>query len=146
MIGIEKIDHICIAVGDLEKAMETWGAFLGKTEPDLVYRHDLEAIHVARYCVGEVAYELMASTREGSDVDRFIKKRGEGVMLVSFKVPDTAAAIGILQKNGFEMIDLEPRIWGNSQYAFLNPKFMNGVLVEVIDEALEETSSESPAD
>ncbi len=143
MIGIEKIDHICIAVQDLEKAMEHWGLFLGKNEPDLVYRHDPEAIHVARYNVGEVSYELMASTRDGSDVDRFVKGRGEGVMLVSFKVPDTVAAIKILQENGFEMIDKEPRIWRNSRYAFLNPKFMNGVLVEVIDEALEGTSSES---
>ena len=134
MIGIQKIDHICIAVKDLEKAMELWGRFLGKTDPDLVYRHEPEAIHVARYYVGEVGYEIMASTREGSDVDRFIKKRGEGVMIISFKVPDTEAAISILKENGFEMIDQEPRTWQNSRYAFLNPGFMNGVLVEVIDE------------
>ncbi len=146
MIGIEKIDHICIAVQDLEKAMELWGRFLGKSEPDLIYHHEPEAIHVARYNVGEVGYELMASTREGSDVARFVKGRGEGVMIISFKVPDTVAAIKILQENGFEMIDQEPRLWRNSRYAFLNPKFMNGVLVEVIDEGMEGTSSESTPD
>jgi methylmalonyl-CoA/ethylmalonyl-CoA epimerase len=133
MIGIEKIDHICIAVRDLEKAKRVWEPFLGKSRPDLEYRHDQEAIDVARYYVGEVGYELMASTREGSDVDRFIRKRGEGVMLVSFKVPDTVDAMKKLREAGFEMIDREPRRWGNSRYAFLNPGFMNGVLVEVID-------------
>ena len=140
MIDIEKIDHICIAVKDLNKAVELWGMFLGKTEPDLVYQHEVEAIEVVRFYVGEVGYEIMASTREGSDVDRFIKKRGEGVMLISFKVPDTVAAMEILKNNGFEMIDQEPREWRNSRYAFLNPKFMNGVLVEIIDGTPDESA------
>jgi methylmalonyl-CoA/ethylmalonyl-CoA epimerase len=133
MLGIEKVDHICIAVTDLEKARKTWEPFLGKAGPDLAYRHDEEAIDVARYYVGEVGYELMASTREGSDVDRFIKKRGEGVMLLSFKVPDTVAAMKTLEEAGFQMLDKTPRVWEKSRYAFLNPGFMNGVLVEVID-------------
>ncbi len=141
MINIEKIDHICIAVRDLKTATDLWGRFLGKMKPDLVYRHEAEAIDVARYYVGEVGYEIMASTREGSDVDRFIEKHGEGVMLISFKVPDTLAAMGLLKENGFEMIDHEPRAWGNARYAFLNPKFMNGVLVEVIDGTPDEPSS-----
>lgn len=133
MIGINRVDHICVAVRDLEKAMKRWGPFLGKTKPDLEYTHDEEAIKVARYYVGEVGFELMCSTREGSDVDRFIKNHGEGIMLISFKVPDTAAAIGILDSNNYELIDRKPRVWESSQYAFLNPGHMNGVLVEVID-------------
>lgn len=133
MLGIEKIDHICIAVKDLEKARKTWEPFLGKSAADLSYRHDEEAIEVVRYYVGEVGYELMASTREGSDVDRFIKRKGEGVMLVSFKVPDTVVAMKKLEEAGFQLIDKTPRVWEKSRYAFLNPGFMNGVLVEVID-------------
>jgi len=133
LIGIEKIDHICIAVKDLEQAKKVWGPFFGKAEPDMVYRHDLESIDVARYRVGEVGYELMASTREGSEIDRFLKKRGEGVILVSFKVPDTAAAMKTLVDAGFKLLDREPRLWEKSRYAFLNPAFMNGVLVEIID-------------
>lgn len=133
MLGIEKIDHICVAVKDLEQAKTVWGPFLGKTAPDLEYRDDPEAIDVARYYVGEVGYEIMASTREGSDIQKFIEKRGEGVMLVSFKVPDTAAAMETLKNAGFRMIDKEPRVWMNSRYAFIHPSFMNGVLVEIID-------------
>ncbi len=133
MLGIEKIDHICVAVKDLEQARKVWEPFLGKDGPDHAYRHDPEAIDVVRYYVGEVGYELMASTRPGSDVDRFIQKRGEGVMLVSFKVPDTVAAMAKLKAAGFQMLDKTPRVWEQSRYAFLNPAFMNGVLVEVID-------------
>ena len=133
MIGINKIDHICIAVRDLNEAMKHWGPFLGKDTPDLEYTHEDEAIQVARYYVGEVGFELMCSTREGSDVDTFIKKHGEGVMLISFKVPDTASAIETLRDNHYAMIDQEPRFWNNSRYAFLKPGPMNGVLVEVID-------------
>lgn len=133
MIGIEKIDHLCVAVRDLAQARPVWEALLGKSGPDLAYRHEPEAIDVVRYCVGEVGYELMASTREGSDIDRFIAKKGEGVMLVSFKVPDTAEAMKTLREAGFQLLDKTPRVWEKSRYAFLNPAFMNGVLVEVID-------------
>jgi methylmalonyl-CoA/ethylmalonyl-CoA epimerase len=134
MIPIEKIDHICIAVKDLQQAAARWEPFLGKEKPDLEYRHDPEAIHVYRYQVGEVGYELMSSTREGSDVDRFIANRGEGIMLISFKVPDTVAAMQALKEQGYQFIDKEPRIWRKSRYVFMNPGFMNGVLVEIIDE------------
>jgi methylmalonyl-CoA/ethylmalonyl-CoA epimerase len=133
LIGINKIDHICIAVCDLPKAIKQWGPFFGKGKPDLEYTHEDEAIQVARYYVGEVGFELMCSTREGSDVDNFIKKRGEGVMLISFKVPDTVSAIETLKNNDYEMIDQKPRLWEDSRYAFLKPGPMNGVLVEVID-------------
>lgn len=133
MIGISQIDHICIAVRDLASAKERWGRLFGREKPDLEYTHDEEAIQVARYYVGEVGYELMCSTRDGSDVDNFIKKRGEGVMLISFKVPNTVVAIETLKKNNYEMIDRKPRIWNESKYAFLKPGPMNGVLVEVID-------------
>lgn len=133
MIGIEKIDHICVAVRDLDQAALVWGAFLGRGKPDNEYHHDPEGIHVRGYTVGEVYFEIMTSTREGSDVDRFIAKRGEGIMLISFKVLDTEAAIKTLIENGYAMIDETPRVWRQSRYAFVNPAFMNGVLVELID-------------
>jgi len=79
----------------------------------------------------------MRSTRGGSPVDKFIAKHGEGVMLISFRVPDTAAAIPILTANHYEMIDREPRVWEGSRYAFLQPGALNGVLVEIIDGGLE---------
>ena len=133
MIGVERVDHICIAVKDLESAAKIWEPFLGKTEPDTEYIHDAEAIHVFRYKVGEIYYELMASTRQGSEVDRFISTKGEGIMLISFKVPNVETAMKSLEDQGYRLIDKTPRVWGRSHYAFVHPGFMNGVLVEIID-------------
>jgi len=133
MIGINKIDHICIAVRDLQEAKQRWGRLLGKAEPELEYIFAEESIEVARYYVGEVGFELMRSTRSGSPVDQFIDKHGEGVMLISFQVPDTAAAIPILNANHYQRIDRKPRVWEGSHYAFLHPEALNGGLVEIID-------------
>ena len=133
MIGIERVDHICVAVKDLHAAAEVWGPLFGKTEPDNEYTHEAEGIRVFGYKVGEIYYELIASTREGSDVDRFISKKGEGIMLVSFKVPNTEAAMKDLVERGYQLIDESPRVWRQSHYAFVHPSFMNGVLVEIID-------------
>ena len=133
MIGITQIDHICVAVRDLEAAKPRWEQLFNKPSPDLEYDFDRESIRVSRYNVGEVGFELISSTRKASPVDRFIRQRGEGVMLVSFKVPDTAAAIPILKANHYDMIDQTPRVWEGSRYAFLKPGPMNGVLVEIID-------------
>ncbi len=133
MIEIEKIDHICIAVRDLEQAARVWAPLFGKVRPDREYRHDPEGIHVLGYEVGEAYVELIASTRVGSEVDRFISRKGEGIMLISFKVPDTEAAMNGLKESGYEVMDDTPRIWRQSRYTFLHPQFMNGVLVEIID-------------
>jgi len=133
MIGIERVDHICVAVKDLNAAASVWAPLFGKTAPDRAYTHEAEGIQVVGYKVGEIYYELIASTREGSDVQRFISKKGEGVMLVSFKVPGTEAAMKSLLDQGYQLIDQVPRVWQKSRYAFVHPRFMNGVLVEIID-------------
>jgi len=59
---LNKIDHICIAVKDLEAAKKVWEPMLGKSGPDDAYVDELEKIKVARYLVGEVGFELMEST------------------------------------------------------------------------------------
>mgnify|MGYP005835691239 CR=1 FL=1 len=132
MVGVEGIDHICVAVKDLDEAVKIWGPFFGKEEPDRTYTHEPEAIKVAAYRLGEIYYELVASTREGSDVDRFLKKYGEGVMLISFKVRDIESAMGALKDQGYQLIGESPRTWRSSKYAFVHPRNMNGVLVEII--------------
>jgi len=133
MFPVEKIDHICIAVKDLEQAKPIWEKLLSKKKPDLEYVDDPEAIKVVRYYVGEVGYELMESTREGSDIERFIEKRGEGIMLISFKVPNAEVALEELKAAGFKTIDQKTRTWNKSRFAFIHPSYMNGVLVEIID-------------
>ena len=89
---INKIDHICVAVKNLDEARKLWEPFLGKDKPDDEYVDDREKIRVARYMLGEVGFQLMESTSLDGDVAKFIEKRGEGVMLISFNVDNTREA------------------------------------------------------
>ncbi len=127
-----KIDHICIAVKDLEQAKRVWEPMLGKTEPDDAYVDEPEQINVARYMVGEVGFELMESTSPEGHVAKFIAKHGEGVMLISFNVDDTRQAIDELEGKGYPIIG-GARQFRDCEFAFVHPSKMNGVLLEVID-------------
>ena len=129
---VNKIDHICIAVKDLEAARKVWEPLLGKTEPDDAYVDEPEKIRVARYWVGEVGFELMESTSPDGDVAKFIERNGEGIMLVSFNVDDTRAAISELEAKDYPFIG-GARPFRDCEFAFVHPKKMNGVLLELID-------------
>lgn len=137
MMQVNKIDHISVAVKDLDEARKVWEPVLGKSQPDDEYIDEAEKIKVARYWIGEVGFELMESTSEDSEVARFIKKRGEGIMLVSFNVPDTRAAISELEAADYEFVG-DARSFRNCEFAFMHPRKMNGVLLELIDYEWEE--------
>lgn len=134
---INKIDHICVAVKKLDEARKLWEPFLGKDKPDDEYVDDREKIRVARYMVGEVGFELMQSTTPDGDVAKFIEKRGEGVMLVSFNVDNTREAAQELKAKGYPFIpDAHGEIsrpFRDCEFAFVHPKKLNGVLTEIID-------------
>ncbi len=134
---VNKMDHICVAVKDLEAAKSVWEPLLGKTAPDDAYVDELEKIRVARYWVGEVGFELMASTTPDGHVARYIEKNGEGVMLLSFNVDDTREAVKDLRSRDYPVIPNEEgslvRPFRDCEFAFVHPKKLNGVLTEIID-------------
>jgi len=127
-----KLDHICIAVKDLEAARKVWEPILGKDKPDDAYVDEPEKIRVARYWLGGVGFELMESLTPDGDVAKFIEKRGEGVMLVSLNVDNTRAAMGELKAKGYPFIG-GARPFRDCEFAFVHPKAVNGVLLELID-------------
>jgi len=129
---VNKIDHICIAVRNLEEARGIWEPVLGKTKPDDTYVDELEKIKVARYWLGEVGFELMESTTPDGEVAKFIEKRGEGLMVLSLNVDHTRSAIDELKAKGYPFIG-GPRPFRDCEFAFIHPKKMNGVLLELID-------------
>jgi methylmalonyl-CoA/ethylmalonyl-CoA epimerase len=127
-----KIDHICIAVRNLEAARKVWEPILGKDKPDDAYVDEPEKIKVARYWLGGVGFELMESLTPDGDVAKFIEKRGEGVMLVSLNVDNTRSALAELQAKGYPLIG-GARKFRDCEFGFVHPKAVNGVLLEVID-------------
>lgn len=132
-LKINKIDHICIAVKNLEQARKAWEPVLGKTEPDDAYIDELEKIKVARYWIGEVGFELMESLTPEGDVATFIEKKGEGVMVVSLNVDNTREAMAELEEKGYPFIG-GARPFRDCEFSFIHPKKMNGVLLELIDD------------
>ena len=129
---INKIDHICIAVKNLEQAKKIWEPMLGKDAPDMAYVDESEKINVARYMVGEVGFELMESTSRDGDVAKFIEKRGEGIMLISLNVDNTRDAMQEMKKKDYPFIG-GARTFQDCEFAFIHPGKMNGVLLELID-------------
>ena len=129
---VNKVDHICIAVKNLDEARKIWEPVLGKEKPDDEYIDEPEKIKVARYWVGEVGFELMESTTPDGDVAKFIEKNGTCFQHVAFRVANIEEALQELKDKGIQLIDQVPRIGaGGAKIAFLHPKATGGVLVEL---------------
>jgi len=137
-MNLRKIDHICFAVRDLEKAKEIYGENLGIV-PAIEYEAESERIRVARYYIGEVAVELMEATGPEGEVAKFIERRGEGVFLISYKVDDLDSAMEELKSKGAKLIDEKPRHLFGNRYAFIQrPSELGGVLTELLDGEFDE--------
>lgn len=133
---IERIDHFCIAVRDLQKARLAYEGIMG-LELDTLYVAEKEKIRVARYYVGDVALELMESTSPEGEVAKFVQRRGEGFFLISYRVADVEEALEELTERGHKLIDEKPRSIMGYRYAFINhPRELCGVLTEVADKGV----------
>ncbi|MEW6666714.1 MAG: VOC family protein [Thermodesulfobacteriota bacterium] len=138
---INKIDHICIAVRNLDEARKVWEPILGKSGPDDPYVDESEKIRVARYWLGDVGFELMESTAPDGDVAKFIAKHGEGIMVLSLNVDNTREAVDELKSKGYPFIPDKrgevARPFRGFEFAFVHPRKVNGVLLELIDDKWE---------
>jgi methylmalonyl-CoA/ethylmalonyl-CoA epimerase len=134
---VNRVDHVSVAVKSLEQARKVWEPVLGKRRPDEEYVDEAEKIRVARYWLGEVGFELMESTTPDGDVAKFIRRNGEGVMVLSLHVDSTRKAADELKSMGYPFIPDRrgevARPFRGCEFAFLHPKAVNGVLLELID-------------
>jgi methylmalonyl-CoA/ethylmalonyl-CoA epimerase len=137
IMKVNKVDHICIAVKDLDAAKKIWEPILGKEKPDDPYVDEPEKIRVARYWIGEIGFELMASTTPDGPVAKWIEKNGEGVMIISLNVDNTRDAVDELKARDYPFIPdgqgEVARPFRDCEFAFIHPKKLNGVLTELID-------------
>jgi methylmalonyl-CoA/ethylmalonyl-CoA epimerase len=133
-IGASEIDHVGIAVRDLEEAVERYRAAFGA---DPVHRERMEGdgVEEALFRVGASYVQLLAPTAADTPVGRFLERRGEGVHHVGYRVGDIAAAVAALKEQGIPMVDDEPRPGSRgTTVAFAHPKGFGGVLVELVEE------------
>lgn len=128
---IKKIDHIAIAVSDLDAEIKRYRDVFGM-EFHGTETVEEQKVKVAFFSVGDVHIELTAPTEEDSPVGKFINKRGTGIHHIAYEVDDLKAQIQDFQDKDIRMIDKEPRVGaGNCKIAFAHPKSFSGVLVEL---------------
>jgi methylmalonyl-CoA/ethylmalonyl-CoA epimerase len=131
---LEKIDHIGIAVKDLEQAIRLYKEAFG-IEPSLVYESEYTKAKIAFFPIGQTRIELIQPINPESVMGKFLEKRGEGVHHISYKVKDVDKSLSELEMKGIQLIDRKARkVRDNEKVAFLNPKSTNGVLMELIQE------------
>ncbi len=133
----EKIDHIGIAVSDLEKSINFYRDQMGLEfkGTEIV---DEQKVKVAFFPVGESKIELLEPTDPNGPVGKYIEKKGEGVHHLSFRVSNIEAKLEQLKEQGVALIDETPRYGaGGAKIAFLHPKSTGGVLVELCEREAE---------
>jgi methylmalonyl-CoA/ethylmalonyl-CoA epimerase len=128
---MHKIDHIGIAVRDMQAANELFAKLLG-TEHYKVETVESEQVATSFFQVGESKIELLEATGPDSPIAKFIEKRGEGIHHLAFEVEDIVASMAQMAEQGFTLLQTAPKRGAdNKLVAFLHPKSTNGVLIEL---------------
>jgi len=131
---MRKIEHLGIAVKDLQKSHELFSKLFGRV-PYKEERVESEGVATSFFMMGETKIELLEATREDSAIAKFIEKRGEGIHHIAFDVEDIHAEMKRLQAEGFTVLNEQPKEGAdNKLICFLHPKDTNGVLIELCQE------------
>ena len=131
---MEKIEHLGIAVKNLEEAIPRYEKLFATT----CYKRELvesQGVETAFFMVGPNKIELLGATTEDSPVAKFIAKKGEGIHHIAFAVKDIKAEMKRLSEEGFTILNEKPKIGAdNKLVCFIHPKNTKGVLVELCQE------------
>lgn len=131
---MDKIEHIGIAVKDLEKSNILFAKLLGVPhykEEEVVS----EGVRTSFFRSGPNKVELLEATNPDSPIAKFLEKKGEGIHHVAFAVDDIVLEMERLKEEGFTVLNEKPKKGAdNKLVAFLHPKGTNGVLVELCQE------------
>lgn len=128
---MKKIEHIGIAVKDLEASNELFAKLLGaphyKTE-----EVESEGVKTSFFMNGPNKIELLEATKPDSPIAKFIEKKGEGIHHIAFDVEDILSEIARLKAEGFTILNETPKKGAdNKLVVFLHPKTTSGVLIEL---------------
>lgn len=135
MLHMEKVDHIGIAVKDLDRSIPYYTDILGL--PLLkIEEVESEKVRVAFIDAGNLKIELLSALDETSAIHSFLTKRGEGIHHIAFGVTGIEERLAELKEKGVQLINEQPKIGaGGAEVAFLHPKSAYGVLMELCDKS-----------
>lgn len=136
-IEMRKIEHIGIAVNDIESSIKTFEVLLG-TECYKTEIVESEFVKTAFFQLGESKIELLQASNPDSAIAKFLAKKGQAIHHIAFEVEDISKEIERLTKEGFVLINQSAKNGAdNKLIAFLHPKSTDGVLVELCQERLD---------
>jgi methylmalonyl-CoA/ethylmalonyl-CoA epimerase len=131
---MNKIEHIGIAVSDVQKATAIYEALLN-TKAYKVEKVDSEYVSTVFLRSGPNKIELLEATSADSAIAKFIEKKGEGIHHIAFDVDDIEAEMARLKAEGFILLNDKPKLGAdNKLVCFVHPKSANGVLIELCQE------------
>ncbi len=131
---LTEIDHVAIAVRDLDAAIDWYQVTLGA---EVTHREVIsgDGVEEAMLSVAESYVQLITPTRPDSPVAKFLEKRGEGLHHVGYRVQNCAAALASMLQAGATPIDTAPRPGSRgTTIAFIHPKGSFGTLIELVEE------------
>ena len=131
MEEFKRVEHIGLAVSDLQSAIDTWTGILGQGP----YHREVvahERVETVFFKTGETKLELLGATSEDSVIQKFIAKKGEGIHHIALEVQDIYATMERLKSQGFTLLNPEPKRGAdNKLICFVHPKDTKGVLLEL---------------
>jgi len=131
---LTEIDHVAIAVNDLEAAIQYYKDVFGA---EVEHRETVESdgVEEALLKVAESYVQLLTPTRDDSPVAKYLEKKGEGIHHVGYRVADCGAALQAVKDPGGRTIDEAPRPGSRgTTVAFVHPKGAFGTLIELVQE------------
>jgi methylmalonyl-CoA/ethylmalonyl-CoA epimerase len=134
MSELTEIDHVAIAVNDLEAAIAYYRDTFGV---EVAHREVVESdgVEEALLRVADSYVQLLTPTRPDSPVAKYLEKRGEGLHHIGYRVDDCAAALERVKAQGHKVIDEAPRPGSRgTTVAFVHPKTAFGTLIELVQE------------
>jgi methylmalonyl-CoA epimerase len=133
-VRLAQIDHVGIAVSDLDEAVEHYRRTFG-IEPTHRERMQDQGVEEVLFAIGESYVQLLGALGPETPVGRFLKRRGPGVHHLAYRVESVADALDDLRAAGVPLVDEEPRAGSRgTRIAFVHPKGVGGVLVELVEE------------
>ena len=129
---LDRIDHVGVAVDDLEAAVKLYEGVLGMP---LIHREVVasQGVEAVLLDVGDGHVELLSPLGEDTPVGKYLARKGPGLHHVAYAVADIEATLAELAAGGIELIDREPRTGiRRSRVAFLHPRSTGGVLTEIV--------------
>jgi len=134
MIALTDVDHVGIAVTNLDDAVATYERLLG-VAPTHRERVEDQGVEEVLFAVGSSYIQLLGALGPDTPVGRALETRGPGVHHVAYRVADVASALEHLRGEGARLVDEAPRVGSrNTLIAFVHPAAMGGVLVEIVQE------------